>query len=147
MISATLYLWLKAFHIIAVVAWMVAQLYLPRLFVYHCGAVLGGELSETLKLMERRLLKVIMTPAMIATWVFALAMVVLAPDMLTQPWFYIKLLAVGVLMAMHGFCARTVKIFAADQNKRSARFYRIMNEVSTLALIVAVVAVVVLRVL
>ena len=140
-----LYPWLKALHIIAVVAWMAAQLYLPRLFVYHCSSVVGGEASETFKVMERRLLKAIMTPAMIATWVFALGMVWLIPSHLGQPWFYVKMVAVLGLMITHGLCAKTVRLFAADQNQRSARFYRIMNEIPTLALIVAVFAVVVLR--
>ena len=142
---ASAYLWFKALHIIAVVAWMAAQLYLPRLFVYHCAAKPGGELSETLKIMERRLLKAIMTPAMIATWVFALAMIWITPAVVMGSWFVVKMIAVFALMASHGLCAKWVKEFAADQNTRPARFYRIMNEVPTVALIVAVFAVVVLR--
>lgn len=140
-----LYPWLKALHIISVVAWMAAQLYLPRLFVYHVTATVGGEASETFKVMERRLLKAIMTPAMIATWVFALGMLWLVPSHLMQPWFYVKMASVVALMATHGLCAKTVRLFAADLNTRSARFYRFVNEVPTVALIIAVFAVVVLR--
>ena len=103
---AQFYPWFKAFHVIAVIAWMAAQLYLPRLFVYHCGAVQGGELSETLKVMEKRLLRFIMTPAMLATWVFAIAMLVIVPSHLSQPWFHLKMLAILGLMITHGMGAK-----------------------------------------
>lgn len=139
------YLWIKAFHVIAVIAWMAAQLYLPRLFVYHATAVPRGELSETLKLMESRLLRWIMTPALVATLVFGFAMTWLNPSLWSHGWFHVKLFAVLILLGVHGLSAKAVRQFAADQNQRSARFYRILNEVPTLALSVAVIAVIVRR--
>ena len=138
--------WLTTFHVIAVLSWMAAQLYLPRLFVYHADAEVGGELSETLKIMERRLLKAIMTPAMIATLVFGFLLVWAKPGLAGELWFSIKMLAVLVLLGTHGLCARSVRLFREDQNQRSARFYRFMNEVPTLAMIIAVVCVIGLRV-
>ena len=137
--------WLTAFHVIAVIAWMAAQLYLPRLFVYHVTAEPGGELSETLKVMERRLLKAIMTPAMLATLVFGFLLLWAKPNLATELWFHVKLLAIVVLLATHMMGAKTVKIFAADANRRSARFYRVLNEVPTIAMIVAVICVLALR--
>lgn len=137
--------WITAFHVISVIAWMAPQLYLPRLFVYHVEAESGGELSETLKVMERRLLKAIMTPAMIATLVFGGLLIWAKPDLAAQTWFLVKMLAVVVLAGTHGLCARYVRIFANDQNTRSARFYRFMNEVPTVAMIIAIVCVIALR--
>jgi len=138
--------WLTTLHVISVIAWMAAQLYLPRLFVYHAGAVPGGELSETLKIMERRLLKAIMTPAMLATLIFGVLLVWAKPDLATQLWFHVKMFAVLVLIVTHGLGARAVRRFAQDENTWSPRAYRILNEVPTAALIVAVVCVIGLRV-
>ena len=137
-----LYLWMKALHIIAVIAWMAGMLYLPRLFVYHCQAPAGSPQSETFKVMERRLLRAIINPAMIATWALGLW---LAWDagFFSDPWLHAKLALVVVLSAMHGYFARCVRNFAADRNTRSQRFYRIMNEGPTLLMIVIVVLVVV----
>ena len=137
-----LYLWMKALHIIAVIAWMAGMLYLPRLFVYHCEAPAGSPQSETFKVMERRLLRAIINPAMIATWALGLW---LAWDagFFSDPWLHAKLALVVVLSAMHGYFARCVRNFAADRNTRSQRFYRIMNEGPTLLMIVIVVLVVV----
>jgi protoporphyrinogen IX oxidase len=141
-----LYLWLKAFHIIAVIAWMAGMLYLPRLFVYHCAAEKGSVQSETFKVMERRLLRGIINPAMIATWVLGLSLAWLGPDSrygwFDSGWLQAKIVLVLALSALHGFFARWVKDFAADQNRRSAKFYRIINEVPTILLIMIVLLVV-----
>jgi len=138
-----LYSWLKVGHIVSVVAWMAALFYLPRLYVYHAGATRGSELSETLKVMERRLYKAIMTPAMISTWLFGLALVWTTAAW-TDGWFHAKALLVLILSGFHGACGRWLKDFAADANTRPHRFYRIANEVPTL-LLVAIVILVVLK--
>ncbi len=141
-----LYLWLKALHIIAVVAWMAGMLYLPRLFVYHCAAEKGSVQSETFKLMERRLLRGIINPAMIATWVLGLSLAWLGPDSrygwFASGWLQAKIVLVLALSALHGFFARWVKDFAADRNEHSPRFYRLINEVPTILLILIVLLVV-----
>jgi protoporphyrinogen IX oxidase len=136
-------LWLKAFHIIAVIAWMAGMLYLPRLFVYHCEAEIGSKQSETFKVMERRLLHAIINPAMIATWVLGLW---LAWDQgyFRAGWLHGKLALVLAMSAMHGLFSRWVRDFAADRNTRSQKFYRLMNEVPTL-LMIAIVLLVVLK--
>jgi protoporphyrinogen IX oxidase len=138
----TAYLWLKAFHIIAVVAWMAGMLYLPRLFVYHCAAEKGSVQSETFKVMERRLLRGIINPAMIATWVLGLSLAWLGPDSrygwFDSGWLQAKIALVLALSALHGFFARWVKDFAVDRNQHSPRFYRIVNEVPTILLILIV---------
>jgi putative membrane protein len=139
-----LLLYVKAFHIIAVIAWMAGLLYLPRLFVYHAGAAKGSELSETFKVMERRLLRFITTPAMIAAWVFGLWLAFSGLiDWRADGWFHLKLALVILLSAFHGLCAKWTKDFALDRNSHSARFYRIANEVPTLAMIAIVILVVV----
>ncbi len=132
--EGTLYDWLKAFHLIAVIAWMAGMLYLPRLFVYHCEAEPGSPQSETFKSMERRLLKVIINPAMIATWALGLWLA-WTGGWLTAGWLHAKLALVLILSGVHGLFARWVKDFAADRNRRSAAFYRIVNEVPTLLMI------------
>lgn len=137
-----MYDWLKAFHIIAVIAWMAGMLYLPRLFVYHCAAEPRSPQSETFKAMERRLLRAIMTPAMIATWIFGLALA-WQGGWFTAPWLHGKILLVVVLSAMHGLLARCSKDFAADRNTHSAKFYRIINEVPTALMILIVILVVI----
>lgn len=141
MATASLYLWLKAGHILAVIAWMAAILYLPRLMVYHVDAAPGSVQSETFKVMERRLLRGIMTPAMIATWILGISLASVA-EVWTDGWFHAKLLFVIGLSAMHGLCARWVRAFAEDRNTNSARFYRIMNELPAVALIFIVLLVV-----
>jgi protoporphyrinogen IX oxidase len=137
-----LYLWFKAFHIIAVIAWMAGMLYLPRLFVYHCEAEPGSRQSETFKAMERRLLHAIINPAMIATWTLGLW---LAWDggFFADGWLHAKLALVLVLSGVHGFLTRCVRDFAADRNLRPQRFYRIINEVPTVLMILIVILVVV----
>ncbi len=136
-----MYLWLKALHIIAVIAWMAGMLYLPRLFVYHAAAKPGSELSETFKMMERRLLKLIINPAMIATWLLGLSLIwLMGKDAFVQSgWLHAKLVLVFAMTGLHGFFARLVKQFDADRNQRSQRFYRIINEIPTVLLIVIVV--------
>jgi len=128
------YAWLKAFHIIAVIAWMAGMLYLPRLFVYHCAAEKGSIQSETFKVMERRLLRAIINPAMIAAWVLGLWLA-WQGHWFTSTWLQAKFALVLILSAVHGLFARWVKSFARDGNSHSARFYRVMNEVPTLLMI------------
>ena len=135
--------WIKAGHVIAVIAWMAGMLYLPRLFVYHAVAEIGSDKSETFKVMERRLLKAIMTPAMIAAWVFGLAMVAQGWVDWSQGWPWVKAVAVLVLSGCHGMLAKYVRLFAADQNTKPQKFFRILNEVPTLLMIVIVIAVIV----
>jgi putative membrane protein len=136
------YDWLKAAHIIAVIAWMAGMLYLPRLFVYHADTVPGSVQSETFKVMERRLLKAIITPAMIATWILGL-LLAWKSGFNAAPWLHAKFALVLVLSGLHGFFASTVRAFAEDRNQRPARFYRILNEVPTLLMILIVILVVV----
>ncbi len=140
-----MYLYLKAFHIISVIAWMAGMLYLPRLFVYHCEAEPGSKQSETFKVMERRLLRAIVNPAMIATFVFGLAMIWLMgwDGFRAAGWLHVKLALVLVMSGVHGFFARLVKQFAADQNRHSQKFYRILNEIPTVLLIAIVLLAVV----
>ena len=144
--SSTLYLVVKALHLIAVIAGMAGLLYLPRLYVYHCDAEPGSKQSETFKVMERRLLKAITTPAMIASWLFALLLMFAfdAIDWSSDFWFHAKLTLVLVLSGFHGALSRWRKDFEADANTRSARFYRIANEVPTV-LMIAVVFLVIMR--
>ena len=136
------YLWLKAFHIIAVIAWMAGMLYLPRLFVYHAGVAAGSEQSETFKVMERRLLKAIINPAMGATWLIGLALVWLG-DWHTARWMWAKFILVIAMSALHGQFVRYWRDFAADRNRHSQKFYRVINEVVTVLLVLIVILVVV----
>ncbi len=137
-----LYDWLKALHVIAVIAWMAGMLYLPRLFVYHCEAPKGSIQSETFKIMERRLLKAIINPAMIVTWVLGLILS-WQGGWWKAGWLHGKLLLVVVLSGLHGVYVRRLKEFAADRNTRPARYYRILNEVPTLLMIGIVILVIV----
>ena len=137
-----MYAWLKAFHIIAVIAWMAGMLYLPRLFVYHCDAPPRSPQSETFKVMEHRLLKVIINPAMVVTWVLGLWLA-WQGGWLTAPWLHAKVFLVLLLSALHGFMVRWVRDFAHDSNRHFARFYRIINEVPTILMIGIVILVVV----
>jgi putative membrane protein len=137
-----MYEWIKALHVIAVIAWMAGMLYLPRLFVYHSVAEAGSKQSETFKLMEHRLLKAIINPAMAVTWLAGLYLA-WAGHWFSAGWLHGKLLLVIVLSGVHGFLARCVKDFAADRNTRSGKFYRIINEVPTVLMIGIVILVVV----
>jgi protoporphyrinogen IX oxidase len=142
--AGALYPWLKALHILAVIAWMAGLLYLPRLFVYHASARPGAEASETFKVMERRLFRGIMTPAMVGTYVFGIGLAGL-PGVVdwSRGWIYVKLAAVAALTIVHCLLSRWRKDFAADRNIRPARFYRVVNEVPTVLLIIIVIMVVV----
>jgi putative membrane protein len=137
-----MYEWAKALHVIAVISWMAGMLYLPRLFVYHCDAEIGSQQSETFKIMERRLLKAIINPAMVATWIFGLYLV-WSGGWYTSGWFHAKLLLVLVLSGIHGFLAARVRDFDLDRNTRSHKFYRMINEVPAVLMILIVILVVV----
>jgi putative membrane protein len=136
-----MYLWLKALHIVAVIAWMAGMLYLPRLFVYHSSAKPGSELSETFKVMERRLLNVIMMPAMIVTWIVGIVLV-FQGQWLGAGWFHAKFALVVLMTVLQGLFAQWVNEFSLDRNCHSQKTYRIINELPTLLLIVIVVLVV-----
>jgi putative membrane protein len=136
--------YIKAFHIIAVIAWMAGVLYLPRLFVYHATSKPGSEQFETFKVMERRLLRYITMPAMLTSWAFGLALAFLGViDWSGDGWFHAKLALALSLSAYSGLLAMWTKDFALDRNTRSARFYRIANEVPTLLMIFIVILAVV----
>ena len=138
-----MYEWIKAFHIIAVIAWMAGMLYLPRLFVYHSQVAPGSAQSDTFKVMERRLLKAIINPAMIAAWALGLW---LAWDagLFRQGWLHAKLVLVIALSGLHGHFSAAARAFAQDRNVRSARYWRVMNEVPT-ALMVGIVILVIVK--
>jgi putative membrane protein len=136
------YLWVKAAHVIAVIAWMAGMLYLPRLFVYHCEAPLGSAQSETFKVMERRLLRAIINPAMVLSWALGLWLA-WQGDLFTAGWFQAKLVLVVALSGVHGVFAAGVRKFAADANTTSQRAWRIWNEVPTLLMVAIVILVVV----
>jgi protoporphyrinogen IX oxidase len=135
------YDWVKAFHVVAVISWMTGMLYLPRLFVYHAEVEKGSVRSETFKIMERRLFKAIINPAMIATWVLGLYLVWVG-GWWKAGWFHGKFALVLILSGVHGFFARCLKDFAADRNTRPARFYRMLNEVPTVLMIGIVILVI-----
>lgn len=137
------YVWIKAFHIISFITWMAGMLYLPRLFVYHTGVEVGSQASEVFKVMERRLLRFIMNPALIAVFVTGLLLTVnLGSEAFTAGWLHAKITCVVILAAMHGLFARCRRAFAEDRNKHSALFFRITNEVPTLLMIAVVIFVV-----
>lgn len=137
-----LYPWLKAFHIIAVIAWMAGMLYLPRLFVYHCETTPGTPEYERFKLMERKLMRVIINPSMIAVWVLGL-LLAHTLGIWAQGWFHAKLLLVIVLSGLHGFLSRWRRDFERGENRYSQRFYRIVNEVPAVLMALIVILVVV----
>jgi len=134
--------WVKAFHVISVIAWMAGLLYLPRLYVYHCDAKTGSPTSETFKIMERRLFYAIMTPAMISSWFFGLWLVFgFNVVELSDYWVWIKLAGILGLTLVHGLLASYLKSFAIDENRHSRNFFRIFNEIPTLLMIVIVIVV------
>ena len=137
-----MYLWLKALHIIAVISWMAGLLYLPRLFVYHADAKPGSEQSETFKVMEHRLLKFIMMPAMVLTWIVGVVLVLLG-HWVTAPWFQAKFVLVLAMTILDGYLRIWAADFRFDRNRRTPKFYRIVNEIPTVLMIVIVVLVVV----
>lgn len=136
------YPWIKALHILAVIAWMAGMLYLPRLFVYHTEVPARSAESERFKVMERRLLRAIVNPAMAATWIFGLLLAT-ALDAWGEGWFQVKGVLLIAMSGVHGLLSRWRKDFARDANRHTARFYRMMNEVPTLLLIGIVILVVV----
>jgi len=139
-----LYPWTKALHVISMVAWMAGMFYLPRLYVYHCDVARGSAESERFKVMERRLLKQIINPAMAATWIFGIILV-LTPGVLdwAAGWWHVKLLSVVLMSGFHGAISAWRRDFLEDRNVRPARFYRMANEVPTVLLLVIVVMVIV----
>ena len=137
-----LYLWIKALHIIAVISWMAGLFYMPRLFIYHTEAEPGSVQSETFKVMERRLLRIIMTPAMMLTWIFGLYLAWSVYGF-QGGWLHAKIGLVVLLTAIHIFFSRAVGAFERDENRRSARYWRFMNEAPTLLMILIVILVVV----
>ena len=141
---APIYFWVKALHIISVIAWMAGLLYLPRLFVYHAGVAANSDTSQTFKVMERRLLRAIMTPAMVATYVFGI-LLVMTPGVVDwhERWFIAKLALVAALTVIHFALANWRRDFAADRNRHPPRFYRIVNEVPTVLMVLIVILVVV----
>jgi putative membrane protein len=137
-----MYEWLKAFHIIAVIAWMAGMLYLPRLFVYHCEADVGSMQSETFKVMERRLLKAIINPAMILAWLLGLWLA-WQGGWFKAPWLHAKLVLALAMSGVHGILSKYVREFAADKRRKSQKYFRILNEVPTVLMILIVILVVV----
>ena len=139
-VLAPLLLWIKSLHVISIIAWMAGLLYLPRLYVYHCEVPVGSVESERLKVMERRLLKQIMTPAMIAAWGFGL-LLVLTPGAVDwhAGWWHLKLLSAVLMSGFHGAASKWRRNFLDDRNTKPQRFYRIANEVPTVLMIVIVI--------
>jgi putative membrane protein len=137
-----IYLWVKAIHVIAVISWMAGMLYLPRLFVYHAEAGAGSPQSETFKIMEKRLLRAIINPAMIATWLAGLWLAWKGFGFMGG-WLHAKIGLVVLMSAVHGYLSAAVRKFAEDRNEKSARYWRIVNEVPTLLLIAIVILVIV----
>jgi protoporphyrinogen IX oxidase len=137
-----MYLYLKAFHIIAVISWMAGLLYLPRLFVYHTTAKPGSAQSETFKTMERRLLNFIMTPAMALSWILGVALMIQG-HWLGAGWFHAKFVLVILLSGAHGMMSRWTADFARDRNRHTEKFFRIVNEIPTVLMIVIVILAVV----
>lgn len=137
------YDYIKAFHILSVISWMVGLLYLPRLFVYHAETQVGTAQAETFKVMERRLLKAIMTPAMIASFIFGIWMLILNPDLLGEGWFHVKVAAVLILAGVHGKFSKMQRLLENDHMPLSSKSYRIWNEIPTGLMIVIVIMAVV----
>ncbi|NRB10862.1 MAG: protoporphyrinogen oxidase HemJ [Rickettsiaceae bacterium] len=140
---AQYYDWYKALHIIAVISWMAAIFYMPRLMVYHCRCEVGSEMDKTFQEMERKLLKIIMNPAIIVTYIFGLLNAHIYGWTAMGGWFHIKMTAVAGMTVMHMMLARWIRDFATGQNKHSEKFYRIINEVPVILMIIAVIMVVV----
>ena len=139
------YPWVKAFHVISVIAWMAGIFYLPRLFVYHCALQRGSVESERFKVMERRLLKQIMLPAMISTWVFGI-LLVLTPGIVDWTgfnWWHVKFVAVFLMTGFQGAMGKWRRQFLEDRNQKSHKYYRVANEVPTGLMVVAVIMVIV----
>jgi putative membrane protein len=140
---AIYYEWFKALHVIFMVAWMAGMLYLPRLYLYHSEAKVGSEMDRTFQIMERRLLRIIMNPAMVSTIVFGFINAYIYGFVALGVWFHVKMAAVLGLVVLHGLFACWRKDFERGQNKHSARFYRVINEIPALLMVVAVIMVIV----
>lgn len=136
------YPWMKAVHVVAIIAWMAGTLYLPRLFVYHADSDAGSQQSETFKVMERRLLRYIMNPAMIVAWVVGLWLAWVGFGF-SGGWLHAKILLVLILSGLHGYFSRAVRLFSADRNTNSSKHWRVINEAPTLLMILIVILVVV----
>lgn len=136
------YDWVKALHVVAIISWMAGMLYLPRLFIYHCDAEPGSVQSETFKVMEGRLLKVIINPAMTISWISGLWLA-WASGFYASGWFHAKFLAVLAMSGAHGYFSASVRAFAEDRNQKPQRHWRIMNEVPTVLMIAIVILVIV----
>ena len=136
------YLWIKVLHVLAIISWMAGLLYLPRLFVYHADVEKGSPTSELFKVMERRLLRYIMTPAMIVAWATGLYLAV-DQGYFSQGWFHLKLLMVLLMSASHGVMSRHVRLFASDLNEKNQKYFRVFNEIPTILMIVIVIAVII----
>lgn len=134
-----IYLWIKALHVIAIIAWMAGMMYLPRIFVYHHRCEKGGEAERQFAVMERRLLRGVMNPAMAAVWILGILMLIANPAILSAGWFHVKLTLVVALSAIHGFYAASRKKFEAGERPGREKFWRIMNEIPFVILIVVVV--------
>jgi putative membrane protein len=136
------YLWIKVLHVLAIISWMAGLLYLPRLFVYHADVEKGSPTSELFKVMERRLLRYIMTPAMIVAWATGLYLAV-DQGYFSQGWFHLKLLMVLLMSASHGVMSRHVRLFSSDLNGKNQKYFRVFNEIPTILMIVIVIAVII----
>ena len=133
------YLWIRAFHVISVIAWMAGLLYLPRLFIYHIGFAKESSTSDVFKLMERRLLRLIMNPAMISTWIFGVLMIMANPSLFENGWMHVKFTCVVLMTIIHMVFAYHRKQFEKGSNKKTTKYYRWINEVPTLLMIVIVI--------
>lgn len=138
-----LYLWLKAFHIIAFTAWMAGMFYLPRLYVYHTGVKKNSESDKTFQIMERRLLRYIMSPAMIVTFILGISLILNNPEIMKQGWLHLKIVLVVGMAGFHGYLGKIRRNFAEHHDIRSEKFYRRINEVPTILLIFIVILAVV----
>ncbi len=136
------YLWMTAAHVLAIISWMAGLLYLPRLFINHIDAPAGSPMSETFKGMEHRLLKIIMNPAMILSWVLGLYLGY-SGGHFSEGWFHVKLLAVVLMTVSHMYMAKSVRLFATDANMNTQKHWRIVNEVPTILMIIIIVMVIV----
>lgn len=132
--------WFLAFHVISVISWMAGMFYMPRLFVYHCRLETGSDASEMFKMMERKLLRMIINPAMMASWVFGLCLA-FAGELWTTPWFLAKFTLVILMSGFHGYLSRWRRNFENDDNQHSEKFYRKANEVPTILMIIIVILV------
>lgn len=140
---SSIYLWIKAAHLIMVIAWMAGMMYLPRLFIYQHQSEKGGEAERYFIQMQRRLLKGIINPSMILVWVLGILMLVANPAILSAPWFHVKLAFVVAISAIHGFYASSRRKFEKGERPRTEKFWRVMNEVPFVGLIIIVIMVIV----